>query len=461
VAVFAIAAARGVGRRSALAAMARVSALGALGTLAVLGANFLATGDAASAGARLKLLSSNPYLSEIDRAKAFVENLVTFAIRGIGMDVSLLVVVLAAIGLVSRRTRAVASACLFGALAWTLLVSWNGNSPHHNFRYYAPAILLVAIGASLGVAAIAQWRKWAGAVAALAAMALGAPRFPAQTSHFARAVANVRDQQIEVGVRLAAKTPPGSRVLLGDAGAIPFVSNRDAVDALGLGGYKRMPFALAAVHGEAATIELIERLEPNDRPTHLALYPNWFGALTGRFGVELDRVTISDNLICGGATKGIYRADWSSLDEPRTRDDIDEIDVADVVSESDHAYAPPVPRGGWTTLDILTDAKNARRFDGGRVIPAGASESFTVRRGHGASIVRLRTDGAARAIVLRTASAERAMDLGPPLAGAWREAIATLDLHTGDVVTLTAEGAEYRDYHVWIEPQAERAATIP
>src|SRR5205807_1370991 len=65
VAVFAIVAARGAGARSGLAAVVRAAAPGAIAVAALLGANVLATGDAASAGARLKLLSSYPYLSDV------------------------------------------------------------------------------------------------------------------------------------------------------------------------------------------------------------------------------------------------------------------------------------------------------------------------------------------------------------------------------------------------------------
>lgn len=449
--VFAIVAARGAGARSGLAATARAALPGALALAALLGANVLATGDAASAGARLKLLSSNPYLSDVDRARAFAENLLTFGVRVIGAELPIVVALLAALALVAARTRALGAACLAGATLWILLASWNGNSPYHNFRYYAPALLLVAIGASLGLAAIARVRRGRlpAAALAIAVVATSAPRFPAQMKHFARAVGNVRDQQLEVGARIAAATPRDARVLLGDAGAIPFVSGRAAIDALGLGGFHGLPFARAAVNGEAATIELIERLDPRERPTHLALYPNWFGALTGRFGVEIDRVTIADNLICGGPTKGIYRADWSALAPPDAAAG-DEIDVADVVSESEHAYAAPLPFGR-TTLDVLRDASGARRFDGGREIPEGARESFVVRRApRGPARLRVRVDAAATAIVARVGDRELPLSLETPRAGTWREAAATLEaLHAGDVVTLIAARA-YRDYHVWI-----------
>ncbi|MBX3201248.1 MAG: hypothetical protein KF894_24135 [Labilithrix sp.] len=465
VAVLALTAARAAGRRSALLAVLRASLPGALATLAVLGSNFAATGDARSAGAQLKLLSSNPYLSDVDRARVFAENLVTFWVKVVRGELAftpalaLVLPALALVGLARREHRAIAGACLASAIGWTLLVSWNGNAPHHNFRYYAPALVLVTIAAAVGAAAIARARRGVPVAAAvgLFALASGGAKVPGQVRHFRAASANIRDQHVEVGERVA-RLPDGARVLLGDAGAIPYVSGRAAVDALGLGGYRRVPFARAAVHGEAATIELIERLDPADRPTHLALYPNWFGALTSRFGTEIDRVTIEGNVICGGPTKAIYRADWSSLEPSRATSHataalIDEIDVGDVIDEAEHGYAPPLPHGGWTTLDVLTDAAGLRRFDGGRTIPDGKSESFLVRRGEsGPVIVRVRVDGGARGVVVRTSRGATDLVLEPAQDGVWRTGAAALDgVVAGERVTLEARGGEYRDYHVWIE----------
>ncbi|MBX3190281.1 MAG: hypothetical protein KF819_25000 [Labilithrix sp.] len=465
VAIFAIVAARGARRRSGVAALFRAALPGAIATALLLGMNRIATGDARAAGAQLKLLSSNPYLSEVDRARAFVENLVTFFLKGLRAELSpvsalgWVLPLLAAAALVSRARRSVSAACLAGALAWILLASWNGNAPHHNFRYYAPALLLVLAAAGSGAAALARAGRTGGiASGALLATSIvvTAGRIPGQISHFRRAAGNVRDQQIEIGARLAASTPPDARVLVGDAGAIPFVSRRDAIDALGLGGYRALPFARAAVHGEAATVELIERLPPRERPTHLALYPNWFGGITGRFGVEIDRVTIADNVICGGATKVIYRADWSGLDEQPARTDVDgdELDVGDVVSEAAHGYAPPVPHGGWTTMDVLLDASGARRFDGGRIIPAGAVESFVVARApRGRARLVVRTSGDAGGIRAHRAGRAVDLELGALRDGAWREAFAILDgVVAGETITLEAIGREYRDYHVWIGP---------
>lgn len=468
VAVFAVVAARGAARRSGFFALFRASLPGVLATAIVLGANRLATGEAQSAGAQLKLLSSNPYLSEVDRARAYVENLITFALKCVRTELSavsvlgVLLPVLALAAAFPRERRPVAAACLFGALAWVLLVSFNNNSPFHNFRYYAPALLLVLVAAGSGAAAISRaLGRRAGPIVAgvmvIAAITGAAARVPAQVLHFTRSAGNIRDQQIEVAMRLASAMEPGASVLIGDAGAIAFVSERPALDALGLGGYRRMPFARAAVNGEASTLELIERLEPAARPRYMALYPNWFGAITSRFGVELSRVTLADNLICAGATKIIYRSDWSALDAPPPAppaDVIDELDVADVISEADHGYRSPVPHGGWTTLDILADASGARRFDGGRIIPAGATEAFVVKKngeaGKPARIV-VRVDPNARGIRVHTprGSADLTVDDAAP--GAWREAHGTIEAPSaGDAIVLEASAGAYQDFHVWI-----------
>lgn len=466
VAVFAVIAARGALRRSGLAALVRAALPALVATALVLGANRLATGETQSAGAQLKLLSSNPYLSDVARARAYVENVVTFALKGVRAELSsggalgLILPALAIAALVPRDRRAVAAACLLGALAWVLLVSFNNNSPFHNFRYYAPALLLVLVAASSGAAAVAQaFGRRNGPVLAgalvLSAVIVAAARIPAQVRHFTRAVGNIRDQQIEIAMRLTAAMEPGASVLLGDAGAIPFVTDRPAVDALGLGGYRGMPFARAAVNGEASTVELIERLAPSSRPRYLAMVPNWFGLITSRFGVELDRVTLADNLICAGPTKVIYRADWSALDVPRAASPeiIDELDVADVISEAEHGYVSPAPNGGWTTLDVLADASGRRRFDGGRTIPAGGVETFIVTKSGGAAKLRIvvRVDRETSGLRVHTPRGTTELVVSTPAPGTWSEATGIIDATAaGDVITLEATSGQVRDYHVWL-----------
>lgn len=458
--VFAIVAARGAGARSGFAAVFRASAPGALATSLVALANRVGQGDPRSAGVQLKLLSSNPFLSEVDRARVFVENLVTFYVKVLRGELSfapaaaLVLPVLCVAALASPRKRPIATACLLGALGWTLLVSWNGNAPHHNFRYYAPAVLLVAMAAVLGLSVLRIRRaRFAGALVAAGVIASAATCLPRQIEHFRLSTGNIRDQHIELAERIA-KLPADARILVGDAGAIPFVSHRAAVDALGLGGYRGLPLALAAVHGEPATIELLEHLEPQDRPTHLALYPNWFRHTTTHFGVEIDRVTLARNVICGGPTKALYRADWTPLDtyEPMgvTSRVFDELDVADIVSEDRHGYVSPAPNGGWTVMDVLNG-----RFDGGRIIPAGGAESFRLRAAPpGRASLVLRTDDRPGRAVVRTPRGAHEIVFAQAKQGAWTRGVAAIDsVAAGERLEIVAVGIELRDYHVWIEAE--------
>jgi hypothetical protein len=296
-------------------------------------------------------------------------------------------------------------------------------------------------------------------------MALAAMHVPEASRFFARASKNIHDQQVEVGRRIALSSPRDAIVLVGDAGAIPYVSGRHAVDALGLGGYMHMPFVRAAVHGEAATMELIERLPPSARPTLMALYPNWFPGLTGTFGRERDKVTITDNVICGGVTKGIYDADWSAMrgsdpgpDEPDLGVVLDELDVADVVSEQAHGYVSPAPQGGWPVFGVHETGVGTRRFDAGRVIPRGQEESFTVKEAvpaGGAMFVR--ADASTGAVTVSYSRGGATFDHAPlirqpsaPLRWPLARTILHHALEPGDRATLHVDDGELHDHHIWL-----------
>ena len=64
---------------------------------------------------------------------------------------------------------------------------------------------------------------------------------------FGRASRNIRDQHIVAGRML--KEMDAGRVLVGDAGALLYASDRPGIDLIGLGGYHDLPFARAGVHG--------------------------------------------------------------------------------------------------------------------------------------------------------------------------------------------------------------------
>ncbi len=109
------------------------------------------------------------------------------------------------------------------------------------------------------------------------------------------------------------------------------------------------------------------------------MLPTWFSSDV------IARIPAPGNVICGGYEDVIYQADWHVLgtgESPRVDVGVlaDSIDFADLISEREHGYA--VSRGsGWTDMKILPDPRNPRSdvFDGGRILFARATESFTLR----------------------------------------------------------------------------------
>ena len=265
---------------------------------------------------------------------------------------------------------------------------------------------LLAIGG--GILAAAILRTWSVRAVIVALAVLFAwdhqiPKMRDQKWFFGRASRNIRDQHLTLGKFLRKLEP--HRVLVGDAGAILYESDRPGLDIIGLGGYHGLPFARAGVHGLPATLELIERIPDADKPDVLAIFPTWWGVLPVWFGSEvLGRFPVEGNVICGGYEHVVYRADWHVLgtgDRIRMLPEGDtrsraEVDVADLVSEKQSGYSFDQPSNGWTDMRILTDPKDEQRdlFDGGRRIAVGKGESWTAKG---------QTPGAPAHLVVRTA----------------------------------------------------------
>jgi hypothetical protein len=215
-----------------------------------------------------------------------------------------------------------------------------------------------------------------------------APRFREQLWFFGRASRNIYDQHVQVGRKLRDQfRPQPNRVLVGDAGAIPYISDLPALDIIGLGGFHGLPFARATRQNVAAGIELIERLKPAERPDILAIYPSWWGDFPLWFGRRIDEVPVRGNVICGGASKVLYLPRWESLDhseEPYSLASgerrVDSVDMADLVSEKDHAYTLSNGSVGHVLMKLLPNPARPREdlWDAGRIVPPGVRESFVL-----------------------------------------------------------------------------------
>lgn len=437
---------------------------------------------------------------------------------------------IALLPLVFPRTRRVALVVWAQIVFWVCLVALNGQVRWQNERYVMPAVAWMLVMAALGVSVACRRRAkargrgpvlrpgivWSVIAGALVVQTVGVltrppgpphfrfawtfaivvgaavylligwwrsvrmaavglllvlaydhqiPKMRDQKFFFGRAARNIRDQHVTLGKYLGELEP--RRVLVGDAGAILYESDRPGLDIIGLGGYHALPFARAGVHGLPATIELIEHIPIDDRPDVLAIFPTWWGVLPLWFASDvMRRFPVEGNVICGGYEHVVYKADWRLLGTgqamrwtpPRPEKLRAEIDVADLVSERAAGYAFDRPNNGWTEMRVLPDPEDTRRdlFDAGRRIALDRSESFGVRGlvlGKAAHlVVRTAQENATRVRV--RVDGREAGTLELECTGGWQDSVFVLpgELVRGDVrISLTNEGpGDFVDYHLWL-----------
>ncbi|MEO5729432.1 MAG: hypothetical protein ABI134_35550, partial [Byssovorax sp.] len=485
------------------AAVLRIGVPGAVAVVAQAVANRVFTGEWSANGAIAKLAINNPYMTGADKIAQYVDLLKYVVLRNTQhhfADVlpwGWMVPVVAAIPLFSRRLRGVAILLWVQVAGWLALVALNGQVRWQNERYTMAAVAWLFLLAALGLATILggaraelddakaprlrsrlddpRVRRVLPPLRAIVAFAIIAvfwthqiPNMRDQIWFFGRASRNIQDQHLVAGKVLA--EIGARRVLVGDAGALMYASDRAGLDIIGLGGYHDLPFARAGVHGLGASLELLERLKPSERPDVMAIYPSWWGDLPTLFGERLTQVPVVGNVICGGAEKVIYRADWSTFDdapEPRAIEPdellVDELDVADLVSEKAHRYVFPTPAMGFVDFRILADPILPTRdlFDAGRVIQPGHSEIAVMRapRPGGRVVVR---SVVGRRVTLQVRAGGNAIGritLDP--ARSWTEASLALppNLSPYFQLELTPVESDWLDCHVWIlEPKSRGAA---
>lgn len=507
VACFVLSAVLATWRSLTLKQRALLLIVGALpGALVVVGqtlANKWLTGETAAAGALVKLEAYDPHLSPAQVWEAWRFHLqyqilrVTeyhmsdSAISGGGLHISYgwLPWVFAVVPLFAKQTRRLAILLWLSAALWLCTVSFNGQVRWQNERYTMPAVAWLLIATALGlsvtlsyVAATLRdvWRKakahtagpgvsrLAGAVVALVftltSTALYAahelPRQREQLWFFGRASRNIHDQHMVTG-RLLTRTP-AHRILVGDAGAIPYIADLPAIDIIGLGGLRGYPFARATRLGLPAAIELISRLPPAERPDVMAIYPSWWGELPLWFGERIYEVPVRGNVICGGTSKVVYEADWSALpahDVPlalnRREHVVSEVDLADIVSESEtHTTFTGVPP--FVTMKMLPHPKDAERdlWDGGRALPQGAKLDFAVNgvTAHEPARLIVRVAPTGKGALQLKAGAH--FEVVPLQAGlVWQEvefAVPASAVRDGLPIEISSVEGETVVYHVWL-----------
>lgn len=377
------------------------------------------TGDFADAGSLAKLEFLAPHRNLLDFPWVWLKNMgfqlgrITAYHAGMYVALGCLLWVSVLGSMLMQRTRTDARVLGVMAALWMGLVASNEYVRYQNDRYtMAPLVWLILcaalathgfIDAGLRSRAKSYAHRWSPALLAcvtLTAWILNqAPRFAQQAWLFGRASRNVAEQQVRLGLLLSdAPERASHRLLVGDAGALEYFSQMPGVDAFGLGTTSKLPFAKAVRLGNGATVELIERMPDGARPDLMALYPSWWKDLPLWFGQRLLDVDITGNVMCGASKKVLYRADWGALDgssSPIVAHDgwhvVDELDIADLVSEATHDFSVSRQASGYVFMKVLAKPDNPKHslFDAGRILFDGDSMRFRMPQLSGHRNVRL------------------------------------------------------------------------
>jgi hypothetical protein len=467
-------------RLRALAVAAIVSLIPALTLVAQAAVNKRYTGEWSQAGALAKLALYHPYMTADAKWEEWRSLLKYIGARLVEHHFSdtgrygYLLIALAIVPLFDRAVRRYALLVWPQIIGWCLIVALNGQVRWQNERYTMAAVAWLLVLVAMGVSSLTSrfgrtlegrvfWALRAGTAALMLSLYLHhqVPNFRDQVWFFARASRNIRDQHITAGKVLARLNPPPRRIAVGDAGAITFASDRPALDLIGLGGYKDYPFARAGRHGLGATIELIEHMPPNERPDLLAIYPSWWGDLPILFGRYIGEVPVVGNVICGGASKALYRTNWAPLDKvgnPLTLREgervIHELDVGDLMSERENRYTFPSPSTGWVVFHVLPRGGlvGADLFDAGRIIPNGKRETAIIQLPRKARLIARTANVQPAEVAVRVDGSDVGLLRVPVSKKSWEEPSLELPEGAKASASLVLEPAtgEWTNYHIWI-----------
>jgi hypothetical protein len=472
---------RRFGRRACVRVVVLSAIPGVLVVAASMITNYVMTGDATAAGALAKLEYYHPHLTSFEVLKSW-GNFLYYQVGRLSNYHFATVIpfgwipwLFALAALVSPKTRRPAALLWLSIFTWFLVVALNGQVRWQNERYSMPAVAWLMLAAALGLGAIFQSffeaprdrkRATVGGLAVVLVLLFAgfqAKRYRHQIWFFGRASKNILEQHMRVGtaLRYGFDTPP-RRVLLGDAGAIPYVSDLPALDVIGLGGYRGYPFARATRLNIAAAAELIEHIERGDRPDVFALYPTWWGDFPDWFGRRIVEVPIRGNVICGSSTKVIYKADWSALEGSATPVTLAkgervlwELDSGDLLSERASNYRQIPSRPAYVAPRVLPDPRNPARdlFDAARSIAPGVSERFTLRGLSPGKPLRLlvRTANPHSQRIPITAAGKSLGYLDVPGADGWAESSIELPPPASDELVIEIGPTRYERslFHFW------------
>jgi hypothetical protein len=167
--------------------------------------------------------------------------------------------------------------------------------------------------------------------------------------------------------------------------------------------------------------------------------------------------------MCGARNKVLYQADWSSLENGNPPENmeagwhiVDDLDVADLVSESAHDFQLSRRHSGFVYMKVLPRQQDPAHdlFDAGRILFDGDYLRFTVKhlRSHRPLRLVLRAAPHAPMRCRVITEARNGTLVSFAAADSWVESLVNIDSDPANdhvQVRIQAEGAECNLFNIW------------
>jgi hypothetical protein len=209
-----------------------------------------------------------------------------------------------------------------------------------------------------------------------------AQHFPAVIDDVVDSASGIDRQQASLGRWVKASLPSDTRVGVNDTGAIAYFGDHKTFDIVGLTTPGEGHYWVAGAASRFEHYEKLVRESPASFPDVFAVYPQWF-ALPPLLGQPLATREVQASIL-GGTVMTAFRADRAALGSgelpwslPAGSAIFDQVDVADLESESAHGYARLDTSLDDEVMGATTLDSGVRVVDGGR--GRRALERFVVR----------------------------------------------------------------------------------
>ncbi len=335
-----------------------------LGPLIMPLTNLLMTGSASSNTMAVKWMPLSPYYPTLAALwKPVHDNLVTFfTVLVDGREWSAVfvpkdsmpafVLALVAIPVVGWRAKRPWRAGFVLVLALGMLIPCTYSSFLWNrLRYLWPFASAWFVGLAcgarlLGEAAALIRPRWIAVAPALSGLAAGgfSTLLSWTIEDLSKSATAVDKQQVTLGRWAREHLPQDAIIGVNDTGAIAYESDRRTFDVVGLTTKGEAKYWVAGAGSRFEHYERLVKRDPQRFPTDFIVYPQWM-ACEPVLGPQMHEATVRDQTILGGVTMVVYPARRDllgsgdlPLQERLLGQPIDELDVADLESEADHAY---------------------------------------------------------------------------------------------------------------------------